>query len=189
MQQREWNKHAPEVLELFQIDGDGYRHKRVDIELERAHYLVEQRRAAGAASAQKRALKKSNERSTSVATAVDTSDAFSLQRDVNQSQSQSQSLIPLSKDNGSIELFEQPTQPPDMDKIFWDSAKAYLGKSKASLIGKWIAKYGKSETFAAIAAAQSERAVEPVAFIEGVLRKSGHDNEPHDYGWGQTMPC
>jgi hypothetical protein len=105
------------------------------------------------------------------------------------SSSSSSSFIPLSKDNGSIELFEQPTQPPDMDKIFWDSAKAYLGKSKASLVGKWIAKYGKSETFAAIAAAQSERAVEPIAFVEGVLRKTGHDNDPHDYGWGQTMPC
>lgn len=60
---------------------------------------------------------------------------------------------------------------PDPDKIFWDSAKAYLGPSKASLIGKWVNQHKKPAVIAAISAAQAERAVDPVAFIEGILRK------------------
>lgn len=55
------------------------------------------------------------------------------------------------------------------DKQFWDSAKAYLGKSKGSLIGKWCRDHGKDRTAQAITAAQLERAVEPVAYIERTL--------------------
>lgn len=61
----------------------------------------------------------------------------------------------------------------DPDKIFWDSAKAFLGPSKASLIGKWVSQHKKPAVIAAISAAQAERAVDPVAFIEGVFRKNG----------------
>lgn len=58
----------------------------------------------------------------------------------------------------------------DSDKEFWASARAYLGPSKGSLIGKWLRDYGKAETAKAITAAQIERAVEPIAYIERVLR-------------------
>lgn len=80
--------------------------------------------------------------------------------------------IPLSNDNGSKPNFSQPL-PPDPDKLFWDSAKAYLGASKASLIGKWASKHGKPAVIAAIAAAQAERAIDPISFIEGIFRKAG----------------
>lgn len=73
-------------------------------------------------------------------------------------------IIPFSNENGPA---------ADPDKIFWDSAKAYLGASKASLIGKWVAQHDKPSVAAAIATAQAERAVDPVAFIEGILRKNG----------------
>lgn len=56
------------------------------------------------------------------------------------------------------------------DKQFWDSAKAYLGKSKAPIIGKWCRDYGQAETAKAITAAQIERAVDPIPYIERVLR-------------------
>jgi hypothetical protein len=59
----------------------------------------------------------------------------------------------------------------DADKQFWDGAKAYLGKGKASLIGQWVGRHGREATAAAIAAAQVERAVDPVAFIQGRFRK------------------
>jgi hypothetical protein len=57
------------------------------------------------------------------------------------------------------------------DKIFWDGAVSYLG-GKRSLIGKWCKQYGKPETAKAITAAQLERAVDPVAYIERVLRRA-----------------
>lgn len=59
------------------------------------------------------------------------------------------------------------------DKMFWDSAKSYLGKSKSGMIGKWVRDHGKEETAKAITAAQIERAVDPVPYIERVLRGSG----------------
>lgn len=59
------------------------------------------------------------------------------------------------------------------DKVFWDNAKSYLGgKNPGALIGKWSRDYGQPETARAISAAQIERAVEPVPYIERVLRKS-----------------
>ena len=58
----------------------------------------------------------------------------------------------------------------DSDKEFWASARAYLGSSKGSLIGRWLRDYGKAETAKAITAAQIERAVDPVPYIERVLR-------------------
>ena len=66
--------------------------------------------------------------------------------------------------------------PADPDKVFWDGAKAYLGKSKSSLIGKWIKDHGRDRAAAAIAQAQVERAVDPTAYIEGILRKNGGAN-------------
>jgi uncharacterized protein YdaU (DUF1376 family) len=60
--------------------------------------------------------------------------------------------------------------PPD--KIFWDGAKAYLGKGKSSKIGQWVRDYGQEETGKAITAAQIARAVDPVPYIERALRGS-----------------
>jgi hypothetical protein len=60
---------------------------------------------------------------------------------------------------------------PDSDKAFWDSAKAYLGKAKAAHIGKWVKDYGRGRTAAAIAQSQAERAVDPIPYIEVILRK------------------
>lgn len=56
------------------------------------------------------------------------------------------------------------------DKVFWHSAKLYLGKSKSGMIGKWVRDYGKDATAKAITAAQIERAAYPVPYIERVLR-------------------
>lgn len=70
--------------------------------------------------------------------------------------------------------------PASSDKLFWDNAVAYLGKGKRPMIGKWAKDYGQGETAKAITAAQLERAVEPVAYIERVLRgaKAAGANRP-----------
>ncbi len=64
------------------------------------------------------------------------------------------------------------------DKAFWDSAKAYLGPSSGSLIGKWSRDYGKAQTASAITAAQLERAADPKSYIMGILRKGARAEEP-----------
>ena len=71
----------------------------------------------------------------------------------------------------------------DSDKVFWDGAKAYLGRSKAGMIGRWVSQHGQEETARAITAAQIARAVDPIPYIERVLRgkKSGAAE--------MTMPC
>lgn len=84
------------------------------------------------------------------------------ERHRNAPETETETEVPLSNDNG-------PAQ--DLDKLLWDSAKTYLGASKASLIGKWINQYGKPAVLAAIGASQAERAADPVSFITGVLRK------------------
>lgn len=67
--------------------------------------------------------------------------------------------------------------PIDSDAAFWANAKGFLGASKASLIGKWVGQHGREATAAAIAAAQVERAVDPVAFIQGRFRLTGRQAE------------
>ena len=71
------------------------------------------------------------------------------------------------------------------DKAFWDSGKGYLKPhikgDPGSLIGKWCRDFGgQKPVAAAITAAQLERAVDPVAYIERVLRKvkqgASHDD-------------
>jgi hypothetical protein len=63
----------------------------------------------------------------------------------------------------------------DSDKVFWDGAKSYLGKSKASKIGQWVRDYGQDETGKAITAAQLARAVDPVPYIERTLKGAKHE--------------
>ena len=70
----------------------------------------------------------------------------------------------------------------DFDKQLWDTAKAYLGSSKSSLIGKWCKVHGKAAVAAAITQAQVERPADRVEFITGILRKRAKAME-----W--TSPC
>ncbi len=74
--------------------------------------------------------------------------------------------IPVAKATGAA---------PDSDKEFWDGAVSYLG-GKRSLIGKWVKDYGKPQTALAITAAQLDRAVDPVAFVERTLRNGAQAN-------------
>ncbi len=75
-------------------------------------------------------------------------------------------------------LSKDKDEAVDSRKVFWDSSKAYLGKSKAGMIGKWASKYGQEATAKAITAAQLAGAVDPVPYVEKVLRgsKSSLDN-------------
>jgi len=68
------------------------------------------------------------------------------------------------------------------DKVFWANAKAYLGgNNPGALIGKWCRDYGKGDTKKALTVAQIEQAVDPVAFVERILRKAKRESEEHVY--------
>lgn len=59
------------------------------------------------------------------------------------------------------------------DKIFWDRAKPYIGgKNPGGLIGKWCRDHGKEPTKRAITEAQAANAVDPVPYVERVLRRA-----------------
>lgn len=81
-------------------------------------------------------------------------------------------IIPLDKSNGVL-----PVADVDPMKAFWDAARAYLGKSKAGMIGKWVRDYGQPEVAKAITEAQHARAVDPVPYIEKVLRRTRQTSE------------
>lgn len=72
--------------------------------------------------------------------------------------------IPLSEDNGS----------DDPAKAFWDSAKAYLGKSKAALINKWCGEYGRAAVTSALTTAMlaSPQPPDRVAYVAGILKRT-----------------
>jgi len=65
---------------------------------------------------------------------------------------------------------------PGPDKQFWDEAKAYLGKSKSGMIGKWVKTHGRDAVAAALAEARRAEAVDPVPYIERVLRNRDADD-------------
>lgn len=77
----------------------------------------------------------------------------------------------LSKDNAA-------SAPNDPAKIAFDAGVSVLtaaGKSAASaraIVGKWRGRHGDEAVIAALGRAQREGAVDPVAFCEGVFRKS-----------------
>jgi len=96
-------------------------------------------------------------------------------------QSRAEQSIPLDKSNG-----QNVVSPPDPDKAFWELATGYLGPSKRSVIGKWVKDYGRGETARAIAAAQVERAVDPVPYVERCLR--GAANGASQFGQ-LSVPC
>lgn len=53
---------------------------------------------------------------------------------------------------------------------FWAYAVAYLGEKRRGMIGKWRKDYGEAETIQAITAAQFAKAMDPVPYIERILR-------------------
>ncbi|HQS98088.1 MAG TPA: DUF1376 domain-containing protein [Novosphingobium sp.] len=97
-------------------------------------------------------------------------------------QGQGQGQYSVSKDTGTATVLDFPKNDPK--RHFWESAKAYLGPAKGGLVGKWARDFGQDETAKAITAAQVHGAVDPVPYIEKMLRggkRSGADVT--DDGW------
>jgi hypothetical protein len=73
----------------------------------------------------------------------------------------------------------------DPEKLFWDNATAYLGPKSRGMIGRWIKDYTRPRVAEAIAAAQVERAVDPIPYIAATLRRKGRRGSDDE----MTMPC
>lgn len=68
--------------------------------------------------------------------------------------------------------------PKTSDQQFWSDALTYLGgERKRSLVGKWCRDFGRPETAQAITAAQLERAVDPIPYVERTLRRGKASSE------------
>jgi uncharacterized protein YdaU (DUF1376 family) len=164
MTRDKWRKVRP-ILEPFFTIEDGHWHQaRLQNELQHLQSRREQQVAAGNASAIAKSLKRGNRASTPV--------GKPLKRTANETPTPIAYPVTVSNDTAAS---------GDTDKEFWASARAYLGAGKSSLIGKWVRDHGKEETAAAIAAAQVERAVDPVQFIQGRFRKRKHDTGSWDF--------
>lgn len=163
MTRDKWRKARPILEPFFIIENGFWRQARLQNELQHLQSRRDQQVAAGNASAIAKSLKRRGRKSTDV--------GATLQRDANETATPTPTpTIPLGKPNGG-----------DTDKQFWASAKAYLGANKSSLIGQWVRDHGREETAAAIAAAQVERAVDPVEFIQGRFRKKKQDSSSWDF--------
>jgi DNA-binding transcriptional MocR family regulator len=83
-------------------------------------------------------------------------------------QEQRKQDIPFSKEKGAV----------DLEAKFWADCKAVIGgKNPGALLNKWLREHGKAATRHAITAAQIERAVDPIPYIERVLRGAKQRNE------------
>ncbi len=92
----------------------------------------------------------------------------------------------------SSQIFSEKLPEPDLKKVVFDTGLSWLAsrtgkqaKTLRPLIGKWCKDWGDGKTLAAILKAQTESAVEPVAFIEGVL-KNGGKHEANRGGGGRN---
>jgi len=177
MSAKEWKESGPVLLEFFNASGGGYRHKRIDAELARASSVVEQRRAAGRASAEARKAKRNgNDEPTDVATNVSTGS----QRNGRPSQSHSSDTSVSDAAASKLDLGDEPEIDPI--KLMFDQGVELLtshgtasGPAR-SLIGKWRKEHGDAEVMLAITAARREQPSEPRAWITGRLESRGKPN-------------
>lgn len=147
---REWNRLRPTLSEFFQVSCGTWSHSRVERELSNVRAKSLKKRNGGLARA-----KQLHSNCTAPAKQSDT-------------------------DTDTDTVAKATDAPASSDKVFWDGARAYLGKSKGGLIGKWVRDYGQDNTARAITEAQLNRAVDPVPYVERVLRraKAGAEEMP-----------
>lgn len=98
------------------------------------------------------------------------------------------------KSSGKTDVSPPPetSQPPDPDKVMFDSGVALLraaGKPDGqarSLLGRWRKEHGTESVIAALGKAQREGAIDPVSFIEGVFRQAKRkvDADDGSFWWG-----
>ncbi|WP_263336890.1 hypothetical protein [Albidovulum salinarum] len=89
---------------------------------------------------------------------------------------------------------EETAKAKDPSRQAFDLGVALLAQSgidagrARGLVGKWRRDHGDAALIAALGRAEREGAVEPVAFIEGILRKSGRAHDCTHFGAFGNIP-
>lgn len=162
MSAKEWRHSGPILLDFFALDGDCYRHKRVDAELAKAAILIEKKRAAGKASAAARAQQVLNRCSTGEATHLPTDG----QQSANQEQEQG---------SGSKEPAAKPASPRKelVDRgVRLLTAAGIKDASARSFIGQCLRDSGEAATSAAFHDAERLNVPDPRAYVRKCLQNA-----------------
>ena len=158
MSRGEWNKHKDTLRAFFK---DGWKHGRIDYDLEKARSISEAAREAGKASGRSRSIKQSlNDRSSVVEPTLEP---------LNQSK---KDAAPAALADPEAELFRR--------------GREVLGKGAGGLISKLLAAKQKNIALARAAIEQASTKSDPREYIGAVIRgpqKSG--NEPN---WLDGIP-
>lgn len=155
LEPRSWKRIKPVISEFFEVSDGEWLNSRAERELASVRDKSLKNRKGGLARAKQMLSQRS--------------------ADAQPYRSDTDTVVPFPNGNGPAS---------DSDAQFWDNAKAYLGPSKSSVIGKWCRDYGQAETARAITAAQLARAVDPIPYIERALRGTtqaypeGHSGVP-----------
>lgn len=158
----QWKRLRPILQPFFTVESGHWRQGRLTDEALAVRQKKEAAAANGRASALKRKGRHSTERNASESEAT----------------SEASTKIQLNHNQNHTQLSNDNCAAADSDKAFWDAAKGYLGTRNASMIGRWVKDHGREATAAAISAAQVERAVNPIEFIQGRFRKEVGHSQP-----------
>lgn len=160
MSPREWKNARPLIEPLFK---DGWKHKRVDYDLEKARKVSEAASNAGTASAQAKAQRKSNEPSTDV------------QRETNEP---STSLLPSNHSNAA-------DAAPSLEKELFERGKQVLGQDAGGLIAKLLKAKKKDVALARAAIETASTKQKPREYIGRVI--VGNAENANDQHWGNSL--
>lgn len=132
----EWAGMKDELLDLFTLDGNVYRHTRIDAELTKAQQKIEQAKRAGSASAATRAQRNSNARSTPV--------QQTHQRNANHKDTDTEG------NSNELPMRRRGPYSEEFENDFWKPYPSQ-GQSKADAFAEWQ-KLSQDDRRAAVAA-------------------------------------
>lgn len=158
---------APIIKEFFRCSRARIYQKRLVQEFAYVESLSKVRKEAGKRGGINRALK-NNEKLSSKANGLP---------EPNGKQNEGKAKAPIPIPTPTLFPLDKSNGASDSDVQFWANAKAYLRPftqgDPGKLVGKWLKEQGKELTIGAITAAQVERAVNPVEYMQGYFRRHG----------------
>lgn len=164
LQGRNWKRVRAELEPFFTFRDSKWVHQRIERQLE----VMRSQSRANSLNGKKGGVAKARNSSSET--------LAKPKRTLSHTEADTDTDSSVSKDTGAS---------ADPDKLFWDMATAYLGPKSRGMIGRWIKDYTRPRVAEAIASAQVERAVDPVAYITATLKRKGKRGDDEE----MTMPC
>lgn len=173
MTKAEWRKHKPVLKAFFK---EGWTHKRIDYDLEKARKVSESASNAGTASAQAKAQRKANENSTSVQRPLNETPTSLVPSNHLEREDTADAVPTYAFENGIIRLTEK-----DFEK--WRLAFTHLDlRAELIALTDWANQQGQGKWFFAVSGALAKRNREV---------KAAHDKPANDANkshWGNRIP-